>query len=89
MTNTLARRAFTTSMLAGPGAAALPSRSPAQSRKLRIGRTSPGYHKAETFAAILEDWDTKGTLKDLLASHPIPLISKAYPQKPGYTFPTT
>lgn len=34
-----------------------------------------GFHKAETFAAILEDWDTKGTLADLLAKYPIPVVS--------------
>ena len=34
-----------------------------------------GYHKAETFAAIVEDWDKKGTLGDLLAKYPIPLVS--------------
>jgi inosose dehydratase len=97
MTNTLNRRAFTKTLLAGLGAAALPSPTLAQSRKLRIGCTSLiwgalprspqslepalkdmyelGYHKAETFASILEDWDTKGTAKDLLGKYPIPLIS--------------
>jgi inosose dehydratase len=34
-----------------------------------------GYHKAETFASIVEDWDTKGTLGDLLAKYPVPLVS--------------
>jgi inosose dehydratase len=34
-----------------------------------------GFHKAETFAAIVEDWDKKGTLGELLAKHPIPLVS--------------
>jgi len=34
-----------------------------------------GYHKAETFAAIVEDWDKKGTLSKLLADNPIPLVS--------------
>ena len=34
-----------------------------------------GYHKAETFASIIEDWDKKGTLQALLAKHPIPLVS--------------
>ena len=34
-----------------------------------------GYQKAETFASIVEDWDTKGTLRDLLAKHPVPLVS--------------
>jgi inosose dehydratase len=97
MTNTLNRRAFTKTLLAGLGAATLPSPTLAQSRKLRIGCTSLiwgalprspqslepalkdmyelGYHKAETFASILEDWDTKGTAKDLLGKYPIPLIS--------------
>ena len=34
-----------------------------------------GYHKAETFASIVEDWDKKGTLSDLLGKYPVPLIS--------------
>jgi len=34
-----------------------------------------GYHKAETFASIVEDWDKKGTLQDLLARYPVPLVS--------------
>jgi inosose dehydratase len=34
-----------------------------------------GFHKAETFAAIVEDWDRKGTLGELLARHRIPLVS--------------
>ena len=34
-----------------------------------------GFHKAETFAAILADWDAKGALGDLLAKHPIPVVS--------------
>jgi inosose dehydratase len=97
MTNTLTRRDFTTTMLAGLGAAALPSYVEAQPRKLRIGCTALiwgalprtpenfetalkdmselGYHKAETFAAIVEDWDKKGTLSGLLAKYPIPLYS--------------
>ena len=97
MTTTLNRRVFTKTMLAGLGAAAMPSVGLAQSRKLQIGCTSLiwgalprtpanlepalrdmhelGYHKAETFASILEDWDSKGTAKDLLAKYPIPLIS--------------
>ena len=90
MTNTLNRRAFTKTLLAGLGAATLPSPTLAQSRKLRIGCTSLiwgalprspqslepalkdmyelGYHKAETFASILEDWDTKGTARIRSAS---------------------
>jgi inosose dehydratase len=98
MSNTpLNRRAFTKTMLAGLGAAALPTFGSGQSRKLRIGCTSLiwgavprtpenlepalrdmsalGFHKAETFAAIVEDWDKKGTLGELLAKYPIPLIS--------------
>ncbi len=42
---------------------------------------SLGFHKAETFAAVLEHWDEKGTLGDLLARFPIPLIS-AYATRP-------
>jgi inosose dehydratase len=34
-----------------------------------------GFHKFETFAAILEDWENKGTLGDLLAKNPVPLVS--------------
>jgi inosose dehydratase len=34
-----------------------------------------GFHKFETFTQILEDWDKKGTLSDLLAKNPIPLVS--------------
>jgi inosose dehydratase len=34
-----------------------------------------GFHGFETFAAILEDWDTKGTIGGLLSSAKIPLIS--------------
>ena len=34
-----------------------------------------GYHSFETFAAILEDYDKKGTLQALLDRHPIPLKS--------------
>jgi inosose dehydratase len=97
MTNTLNRRNFGKTLIAGLGAAALPSFVGAQSRKLKIGCTSLvwgalprspenlapavkdmaslGYHKFETFAAILEDWDKKGTLKDLLAANPIPVVS--------------
>jgi inosose dehydratase len=34
-----------------------------------------GYHKWETFASIVFDWDQKGTLAPLLAQHRIPLVS--------------
>jgi inosose dehydratase len=34
-----------------------------------------GFHKFETFAAIFEDWDKKGSLADLLARHAIPVVS--------------
>jgi inosose dehydratase len=34
-----------------------------------------GYSGFETFAAILEDWDKKGTLPALLEKYPIPLTS--------------
>jgi inosose dehydratase len=34
-----------------------------------------GFHKFETFAAILEDWENKGTLGDLLSKNSIPLVS--------------
>jgi inosose dehydratase len=34
-----------------------------------------GYNGFETFAAILEDWDKKGTLPGLLEKYPIPLTS--------------
>jgi inosose dehydratase len=36
---------------------------------------SLGFHGFETFAAILEDWDKRGTLTDLLAANKIPLTS--------------
>jgi inosose dehydratase len=97
MTNTITRRDFTTIVLAGLGAAALPSLVSAQSRNLRIGCTSLiwgalprspdnlapavrdmaalGFNGFETFAAILEEWDKRGTLSELLASHKIPLVS--------------
>jgi inosose dehydratase len=97
MTNTLTRRDFTTSLLAGMGAAALPSLLSAQARNLKIGCTSLiwgalprspdnlapavkdmaglGFHGFETFAAILEDWDTKGTIGELLSANRIPLVS--------------
>jgi inosose dehydratase len=112
MTNTLSRREFTTAVLGGLGAAAMPRPShaasrgatagkpslvSAQSRKLQIGYTALiwgavprtpenlepavrdmaglGFHKFETFASILEHWDKQGTLADLLAKHPIPVVS--------------
>src|SRR5436853_7649466 len=34
-----------------------------------------GYNGFETFAQILEDWDKKGTLAELLQKYPIPLTS--------------
>jgi inosose dehydratase len=34
-----------------------------------------GYHSFETFASVLEDYETKGTLAALLAKYPIPLRS--------------
>jgi inosose dehydratase len=36
---------------------------------------SLGFHGFETFAAILEEWDKRGTLGDLLAANKIPLTS--------------
>jgi inosose dehydratase len=97
MTNTLTRRDFTTTILAGLGAAAVPSLGWAQTRRLKIGCTSLiwgalprspdnlapavkdisslGFHGFETFAAILEDWDKKGTIGELLAANRIPLVS--------------
>ena len=43
----------------------------------RRSRTWPrlGFHGFETFAAILEEWDKRGTLGDLLAANRIPLVS--------------
>jgi inosose dehydratase len=34
-----------------------------------------GFHSFETFAEVLETWDTKGTLADLIAKHKVPLKS--------------
>jgi inosose dehydratase len=34
-----------------------------------------GFHGFETFAAILDEWDTRGTLGELLAANRIPLVS--------------
>ena len=34
-----------------------------------------GFHGFETFAAILEEWDTRGTIRDLLATNKVPLVS--------------
>ena len=34
-----------------------------------------GYHKWETFASIIYDWDSKGTLAPLTAQYKIPLVS--------------
>jgi inosose dehydratase len=97
MTNTLNRRTFGKTLLAGLGAAALPRPAAAQTRNLKVGYTALiwgavprtpenlepavrdmsalGFHKFETFAQILEDWDKKGTLSGLLAKYPIPLVS--------------
>jgi inosose dehydratase len=97
MTTTISRRDFTTTVLAGLGAAALPSIVRAQTRNLKIGCTSLiwgalprspdnlapavkdmaglGFHGFETFAAILEEWDKRGTIGDLLATSKIPLVS--------------
>jgi inosose dehydratase len=97
MTTTISRRDFTTAVLTGFGAAALPSLVSAQTRNLRIGCTSLiwgalprspdnlapavkdmaslGFHGFETFAAILEEWDKRGTIGDLLAANKIPLVS--------------
>ena len=97
MTTTISRRAFTTTVLAGLGATALPRLVSAQTRNLKIGCTSLiwgalprspdnlapavkdmaslGFHGFETFAAILEDWDAKGTIGELLATNKIPLVS--------------
>jgi inosose dehydratase len=36
---------------------------------------SLGFHSFETFASIVNDWDAKGTLADILAKHRIPLVS--------------
>jgi inosose dehydratase len=36
---------------------------------------SLGFHGFETFAAIVEEWDKRGTIGDLLASHEIALVS--------------
>jgi inosose dehydratase len=36
---------------------------------------SLGFHGFETFAAILEEWDKRGTIGDLLAANKIPLVS--------------
>ena len=53
---------------------ALP-RSPEQLEPALRDMAALGYHKAETFAAIVEEWDKKGTMSDLLAKNPIPLVS--------------
>jgi inosose dehydratase len=93
----ISRRDFATAVLAGLGAAALPSLVPAQTRNLKIGCTSLiwgalprspdnlgpavkdmaglGFHGFETFAAIVEEWDKRGTMSDLLAANTIPLVS--------------
>jgi inosose dehydratase len=97
MTQTITRREFTATMVAGFGAAGCLSLASAQGRQLRIGCTSLvwgalprtpdnlgpavkdmaslGFHGFETFAAILEEWDKRGTIGDLLAVNKIPLVS--------------
>jgi inosose dehydratase len=105
VTHSISRREFATTVLAGVGAAALPSfvraqapsTSSGQARNLKIGCTSLiwgalprspdnlgpavrdmaalGFHGFETFAAILEEGDKRGTIADLLATHKIPLVS--------------
>jgi len=97
MAKSLTRRAFTESLLAAAGAAALPSFATAQTKKLDIGCTALiwgavprtpenlttavkdmselGYHKWETFASIVYDWDQKGTIAPLIEQYKIPLVS--------------
>ena len=113
MTDTISRRDFAATVLAGLGAAAVPSfvftqphstgsgqapsTSSGQARALKIGCTSLiwgalprspdnlgpavkdmsalGFHGFETFAAILEEWDKRGTIGELLATHKISLVS--------------
>ena len=97
MTQTWNRREFARTIVAGVGAAALPTLLAAQSRRLKIGCTAliwgavprtpenlakalkdmstVGFHGFETFASIVFDYDSKGTLAPLLAEHRIPLIS--------------
>src|ERR671919_248161 len=53
---------------------ALP-RSPQNLEPALKDMSALGYHKAETFAAIVEDWETKGTLAGLLSKYPIPIVS--------------
>jgi inosose dehydratase len=36
---------------------------------------SLGFHSFETFAEVLESWDSKGALGDLIAKHKVPLTS--------------
>jgi inosose dehydratase len=98
---TISRRDFAASVLAGLGAAALPSLVSAQTRNLKVGCTSLiwgalprspdnlapavkdmaalGFHGFETFTAILEEWDKRGTIAELLATHKIPLVSAYAP----------
>jgi inosose dehydratase len=98
MPQTLNRRAFAKTILAGVGAAALPTfLTAAESRKLKIGCTTLiwgglprtpekieaalkdmgtlGFHGFETFGSILEDWDKKGALADLIQKNGVPLTS--------------
>src|SRR5688500_1296321 len=118
MTTTISRRDFAATVLAGVGAAALPSlvsgaqsrdeqgrgaAGSAQARNLKIGCTSLiwgalprspdnlgpavkdmaslGFHGFETFTAILEEWDKRGTIGELLASNRIPLVSAYAPMQ--------
>jgi inosose dehydratase len=51
------------------------SRSPENLETALKDSSELGYHSFETFASVLEDWDTKGTLGALLDKYPIPLKS--------------
>jgi len=51
------------------------SRSPENLETALKDSSELGYHSFETFASVLEDLDTKGTLGALLDKHPIPLKS--------------
>jgi inosose dehydratase len=42
---------------------------------------SLGFHGFETFTAILEEWDKRGAIGELLATHKIPLISAYAPMQ--------
>ena len=108
MPDSINRRTFTKTVLAGLGATAIPALPaaatvPAQAqpgntaKQLRIGCTALvwnagprtpenlesavrdmselGYKGFETFGEVIEEWDKKGTLDDLIAQHRIPLVS--------------